>query len=257
MYQKTVRELALPRLISAGPETNLGQILEILSAQALNEVLIAAADNKVAGTVCERDILRGILSGCTLDSPAEKFLTPDAPRVGLDHPLGEAIKLMLAQDKRNLMVIGQNSELLGLLNSSHLVEALAVEFMCDNVECGQLMDREMLCFAPDVAVRELLPRLLETGKSGCVITADGLPLGLLTERDILLKSLQGGLGLDVPASRIMSSPALSVPDFGVVYKVILFMNQKNVRRLTVLGTDGKLVGLLGHAELLAYAENFF
>ena len=89
-----------------------------------------------------------------------------------------------------------------------------------------------------------------------MITENGAALGVVTERDVILRVFAQGLDLDTPLKRIMSSPALVVPNFGVVYKVILFMNQKKVRRVVVLDSAGAPSGLLGHFELLSYCDNF-
>ncbi len=57
-----------------------------------------------------------------------------------------------------------------------------------------------------------------------------------------------------PLSPHMSSPVVSVPGEAMVYKVILFMRQKGVRRVAVVGADGLLAGLLTQRDILLYAR---
>ncbi|GAA4990017.1 hypothetical protein GCM10025734_16630 [Kitasatospora paranensis] len=84
---------------------------------------------------------------------------------------------------------------------------------------------------------------------GCVLVTgpDGLH-GVLTDRDLALRTLAAGLGPDTPVSGLMSAPVTTVDaadDLGTAYRTF---RRTGVRRLPVLG-GGRLVGLLSVDDL--------
>ena len=56
------------------------------------------------------------------------------------------------------------------------------------------------------------------------------------------------------ARDIVELTVIVVPASAMVYKVILHMRQKRVRRVAVVHDDGTLTGLLTQRHILAYAR---
>ncbi|MEM3394309.1 MAG: CBS domain-containing protein [Candidatus Methanomethylicia archaeon] len=83
---------------------------------------------------------------------------------------------------------------------------------------------------------------------GClVVTKDGKPTGIITERDLLKRVIVPCL--DPRVSKVMSKPLIyGDPDMDLVYAA-KFMVNHNIKRLPIMD-KGKLVGIVTFTDIL-------
>jgi CBS domain-containing protein len=87
-----------------------------------------------------------------------------------------------------------------------------------------------------------------------VCTADGKPIGVVTDRDLALR----GIGTDRPVAQtlvedVMSAPVRSVAADCSVDRVGEVMSEARVSRLLVLDEGGRLTGVVSVADLLVHS----
>jgi CBS domain-containing protein len=80
---------------------------------------------------------------------------------------------------------------------------------------------------------------------------DGLPLGIITERDLTRKVIAVGADTQLPVTGIMSSPLRTIPRQAMVFEAVLEMMQSDIRHLGVTDADGKVVGVLSNREIVS------
>ncbi|HVO14936.1 MAG TPA: DUF294 nucleotidyltransferase-like domain-containing protein [Alphaproteobacteria bacterium] len=104
---------------------------------------------------------------------------------------------------------------------------------------------------PAITLAEGARRMNEAGVSSLVVTADGRPVGIVTERDLLRRVAErGGEALSLSLSAIMSSPVEAVPPDVFVYVALARMARRGLRHLAVVDHDGRLAGVLTASALL-------
>ncbi|MEU5152583.1 CBS domain-containing protein [Streptomyces yangpuensis] len=98
-------------------------------------------------------------------------------------------------------------------------------------------------------VRDAARRMVVHGV-GCLTVTEGQELlGVVTDRDIVLRGVATGLGLESPVREIMTAPAVTVgadDDISAAYRMF---RTSGVRRLPVLD-GGRVVGMLTVDDLL-------
>lgn len=102
------------------------------------------------------------------------------------------------------------------------------------------------------AASNKVARLMEENELGCVIVTskDGKPLGIITERDLVIRVLSKNLKPDaVKAKEIMTSPLVTVEPDATINEAAKKMNRLNIRRLGVL-YKGNLVGVVSSKDIL-------
>ena len=103
------------------------------------------------------------------------------------------------------------------------------------------------------ATLEAAARLMTAGDVSSVLAADGdgLPVGILTERDLLRALAQsGGAATTAPVSTAMSAPLVTLPADAFVYQGLGRMERLGIRHLALTGADGRVVGVVSARALL-------
>jgi signal-transduction protein with cAMP-binding, CBS, and nucleotidyltransferase domain len=86
-----------------------------------------------------------------------------------------------------------------------------------------------------------------------VVTRDGDPVGIFTERDLLTTFLAQGRTLDLPVGEACSSPLIAIPSATPVNVTAYVMSSRHVKRLPVV-EDVEMIGIITARDLVeAYA----
>ena len=252
MFKRRVGELAKrPHIVPA--DATVTQAADLMAREDTS-CLAAVSGAKVVGFLTERVLARHIDVDLEPDTPIRDFLARPGSGILKDLSVEEAVKHMLERRVRHLPVVDVGGSLLGIVTDKELVDALAVDFMVENVLCRDLARPRPATLAPDRPVGEALALMRAMDAGSVLLIADGKPAGIFTERDAMAAIMGRPERLDDPLSRHMHAPVISVPVDAMVYKVILFMRQKRVRRVAVVEHDGVLAGLLTQQDILRFAR---
>ncbi len=123
------------------------------------------------------------------------------------------------------------------------------------MEAHEIMTRDPACCSPDQTVQDAA-RLMQDYDCGCIPVVDDTRrlLGVITDRDLACRCLAAGLGPDTSVAEIMSlSPSCCAPDDDLQY-VERIMEERQVRRVPVVGRQGECVGMVSQADVVRAAE---
>ncbi len=98
-----------------------------------------------------------------------------------------------------------------------------------------------------------IAQLLSEHEIGCVIvtTADGKPIGIITETDIVKRVVAKDIKPSkIKAKEIMSAPVITIEADQTLTDAARRMNQNNIRRLAVM-YKGNLAGIISSKDILA------
>ena len=111
---------------------------------------------------------------------------------------------------------------------------------------------EVVTVSADAPVRDAVD-LLAGRRIGVVVVLDGGEVaGILSERDIIYcLASEGSAVLDLPASRVMTAPAVTVGPQVSVLAALSDMSKRRIRHLPVVD-GGRLAGLVSIGDLVAY-----
>jgi CBS domain-containing protein len=111
--------------------------------------------------------------------------------------------------------------------------------------------RRAVCCGPNARVSDVVRRMEEHDVGSVVVVEDGRPVGIVTDRDLVLRVLRVRLDpAEVPVTRVMTSPLETVTDDLSPLEAAARMRERRVRRLPVLGADGALLGIVTLDDLL-------
>ncbi len=102
------------------------------------------------------------------------------------------------------------------------------------------------------ATSNKVANLIDKNKLGCVIVTNktGQPVGIITERDLVIRVLAKNLKPDaVKAKEIMTSPLVTIEPEATISEAARRMSRLSIRRLGVI-YKGNLVGLVSSRDIL-------
>lgn len=76
-----------------------------------------------------------------------------------------------------------------------------------------------------------------------------IPIGIITERDIVLALARETVDLNEPLTDFMSKPIISIQSNSSAREAIHLMNSKNIRRIIVVDSNGKMVGIVTQKDI--------
>jgi signal-transduction protein with cAMP-binding, CBS, and nucleotidyltransferase domain len=94
--------------------------------------------------------------------------------------------------------------------------------------------------------------LMDKHDYGCIIvtTKDGKPLGIITERDLVVRVLAKNIKPDdIKAKKVMTTPLMTIEPDATIADAAKRMSRLDIRRLAVI-YKGKLVGIVSGKDVL-------
>jgi CBS domain-containing protein len=103
---------------------------------------------------------------------------------------------------------------------------------------------------PDVTVFDALKLMADYGIGALLVTQNGKPVGLFSERDYARKlALRGLRSRETPVSAVMSAPVLTISPDASVQEGMQVMTAKFVRHLPVVDGSG-VIGMVSIGDLV-------
>src|SRR3989442_14126794 len=113
------------------------------------------------------------------------------------------------------------------------------------------MSKDVLYLPEASTVVEAARSMQKNGIAAAIVTKNGKPVGIVTERDILYKVVAGGMDpRTAKVSEIMSSPIQTVEYDSKAGEAVAKMTRLEIRRLAVM-RQGKIVGLVVERGIVA------
>jgi CBS domain-containing protein len=125
---------------------------------------------------------------------------------------------------------------------------------------GRICQREVDLAEASESVRDAARRLRHRGVGSLVVVdAERRPVGIVTDRDLVLRVLAEGKDIDETTVReVMTTEVESVEDATPIETALALMRSGTVRRLPVVDRDGRLTGLVSVDDiLLLLVEEFW
>ncbi|WP_326784005.1 CBS domain-containing protein [Streptomyces sp. NBC_00151] len=116
------------------------------------------------------------------------------------------------------------------------------------MKVSEVMTAPPVCVAPHVSLAEVIGQMAEYAVGSVLVVEDGVLHGIVTDRDLALRGLGGGLGTGARVDAVMSPRVITVEaaeDLQVAYGTF---RRTGVRRLAVLEAD-RVVGVLAIDDL--------
>lgn len=117
------------------------------------------------------------------------------------------------------------------------------------MKVADVMTAQVATARPTDTVREIAATMAQVDSGAVPVVADGKVLGLVTDRDIVLRVVAEGGSLDAKASEVMTEDVQTVSEETNVADAAAKMASYQIRRLVVTGEKGNMVGILSLGDI--------
>jgi len=114
-----------------------------------------------------------------------------------------------------------------------------------------VMTNSVVSIDSTVTATDAAKMMEDVGVGAIVVLENNLPVGIITDRDFVIKITAHSYPIDTPVRRMMSSPLISIDPNSDLWIASDLMSTRNVKKLPVI-EDDKVVGILTSSDLVKH-----
>ena len=121
----------------------------------------------------------------------------------------------------------------------------------------KVMSSPVISATPDTTIRDAAVRMRENEVGGLPVLQDGKPIGIVTDRDIVIRALAANgfaFGLDTSVGDIITPKVITCFADQDAADAAAVMGEDRVRRLLVIDRLGAAVGILSVGDIAEHVS---
>ena len=250
-YQMT-RELMIRDVFTITPEASLDNAARIMGEKHIGSLVVMKYGTPV-GIITERDLLSKVLAlGLFLgDEKVEEVMSSPLAGVSFTAKIKDVAKVMVSRKGR--LAVFDAGTIVGIITASDLIKSLP-DVPETEVKVDDFMTKDVISADEKTSVITISRTMGRQRIGSVIITHEGEPFGIFTERDLLTGFLATGKEMFTDVGPVCSQPIVVIPAGTSVHRAAATMALKHIRRLPII-RDEKLVGIITARDLVeAYAK---
>jgi CBS domain-containing protein len=247
-----VGDIMSRKVITTTPETPMIQAAKTMGEHHIGSLIVVKYKTPVA-IVTERDLLSRVLA-CEMD--LEETMVGDVMsypliRICENFEIREAARTMI--NKKGRLAVFVCGKLAGIITASDLIREMP-EAPETSLVVDDFMTKEIVSVDEAVAVLDAAGIMGKKRVGSVIVTGNGKPAGIFTERDLLSTFILRCRPLDTPVGEACSSPLKTAPAGISIHEAATIMAAQHVRRLPIIKKK-KIAGIITARDLVeAYAK---
>ena len=250
-YRMT-RELMIRDVFTITPEASLDNAARIMGEKHIGSLVVMKYGTPV-GIITERDLLSKVLAlGLFLgDEKVEEVMSSPLAGVSFTAKIKDVAKVMVSRKGR--LAVFDAGTIVGIITASDLIKSLP-DVPETEVKVDDFMTKDVISADEKTSVITISRTMGRQRIGSVIITHEGEPFGIFTERDLLTGFLATGKEMFTDVGPVCSQPIVVIPAGTSVHRAAATMALKHIRRLPII-RDEKLVGIITARDLVeAYAK---
>lgn len=124
--------------------------------------------------------------------------------------------------------------------------------MQTDIPVKEVMTRDVCTVKKNDSVHNLAKKMVEYGVGSAVVIDNRIPVGIVTEKDLISKIVAKNKVPDkVTVEEVMSQPVITIKPSTSLRDAAEIMMKKGIRRLPVVDDSGNLIGIITDNDILS------
>ncbi len=253
MTERSLAQLMTWNIVTIDRDASIARATEVMEMAHISSVLVTEF-TKPVGIVTERDILRALEAAIPSEQVVSRIMGKPLVTAMKDMAVHDAYHLMAENGVRHLLVTDETSQPVGIVSESDFRFHLGLEFYRRMQDVRSVMSARMPVLPPTALVREAVTSMTAREANCAVVAVDGIPVGMVTERDAVRFYRDGESSLQLPLSEVMSKPVATIPAGTPLHDAMERMQSQRIRHLVVVGERGEVAGILSEHDVVRQLE---
>lgn len=238
-------------VVAVGPDTSFVDAVQVMILRGIGNLAVVDSE-RVLGVITERELLQHLVMNKTLPNKQVKYLlTQRFTRVTPETSIVEAAKTMIAKRARLLVFqkdkLTGSDNLVGIITASDIVRAFLKTDRNPTIESA--MANKIYTVRPDSTILGAAKMMLKKGIGSVVVTQNGSPYGIFTERDLLNRVLAEHIDIEDKVGAF-STTRVVTSKLGIRAKAAgKIMLSRKIKRLP-LTEEGRVVAMVTARDLV-------
>jgi len=123
------------------------------------------------------------------------------------------------------------------------------------MRCSEIMTRDVRTATREMTLQDVAVMMREGDMGSVPVVEDGRLVGIVTDRDIVVRCVAEGRDTSTPVSEAMTTEIFSIKPENFAFEAVRLMGDKQVRRVAVVSEDGQLAGIISMADVALETED--
>ncbi len=232
--------------------TSMADAAKAMGERHIGSLIVVKYGTPIA-IVTERDLLSKVLAdGLDLETtPVEQVMSYPLIKICPASEIREAARTMIHRKGR--LAVFECGKMDGIITASDLIREMP-DAPETSLKVDEFMTSEIVTVEETETVATVACIMGSKRIGSVIVTCNGKPSGIFTERDLLSKFLMQGRLLDTPVGTACTSPLKTAPAGISIHEAARTMAAQHVRRLPLVKKK-QLAGIITARDLVeAYAR---
>jgi len=232
--------------------TSMADAAKTMGERHIGSLIVVKYGTPIA-IVTERDLLSKVLAdGLDLETtPVEQVMSYPLIKICPASEIREAARTMIHRKGR--LAVFECGKMDGIITASDLIREMP-DAPETSLKVDEFMTSEIVTVEETETVATVSCIMGSKRIGSVIVTRNGKPSGIFTERDLLSKFLMQGRMLDTPVGTVCTSPLKTAPSGISIHEAARTMATQHVRRLPLIKKK-QLAGIITARDLVeAYAR---
>jgi len=250
--RRLVEDIMSKDVVTIIPDATMAEAARVMGAMHVGS-LIVEVDDKPEGIITERDLLSKIIAHDRDPDTVKVGEVMSSPLITIDPTatIKAAAQTMISRKGR--LAVFHGDALVGMITAADLIKSLP-ESPETRLRVDAVMTKSVIMVPSQTSVLEAAKTMGEKRVGSVLVTRQGVPFGIFTERDLLTTFLTRGKPLQTQVGEAASTPLITLPSGTSIHQTAITMALKHIRRLPIV-KDEEVVGIITARDLVeAYAK---
>ncbi|PKO88046.1 MAG: hypothetical protein CVU18_08685 [Betaproteobacteria bacterium HGW-Betaproteobacteria-12] len=236
-------------VFAIGPDATLHEAVRLMAEECVSCLLVGEGQQSL-GIITETNIVRAMHDRLPATTPVSAIMSQPLISAPPELELIRARQLVEQHGIRHLVVVDEQGRTLGIVSETDFRLALGSNIFRQLRNLAGVMEREIPHLAPEARMDEAIACMVAFAADYLIVTDNGKPLGILTERDIPRLLREHPQPHELPLRAAMTSPVRGVPVDASVTAALEAMSRHHLRHMAVIDDDGCIQGVVSQRRLL-------
>lgn len=242
-------DIATHNVLTVTADLSLQQVIAAFVEKRVSSIIVVEDDRPV-GIVTERDLLRLICSGYDERRAVRSVMSAPLLTAKQDLDFATAQSMLANRAIRHLVLVDDAGCLRGVASETDFRRHIGNDLFSAIQSLGAVMEPSAELIAPEFSLATALEIMASRRLDHVLIGRDGVPVGIITERDVpqLLASHVDTAAVTV--ADVMSAPLQTVAVDINVADAARRMEATGLRHLVVVDAAGRMAGVVSQHRML-------